>query len=252
MSFQERKKKIVSAVNAAGSLSVFELSEKLSMSPATIRRDLNDISEEGLLIRTHGGAMKMDNPVLTSFADKSGANENNKETIGKMAADFVQDGDIIFLDCGSTVFKMCRHIKNRNGLKVITNSLPVLAELFDAPGISINLIGGEIDKQRRAVHGERAVQHIDQYQANKAFIGVDGISAEKGLTAHSEVEAMITSAFVRNADEILLLCDSSKIGKDSYFRFGSLALIHKLITDKDLGNQTTAALKEKGLDIVKG
>lgn len=252
MSFQERKKKIVSAVNEAGSLSVFELSEKLSMSPATIRRDLNDISEEGLLIRTHGGAMKVDNPVLTSFSGKAGSNENNKEAIGKMAADFVQDGDIIFLDCGSTVFKMCRHLKNRNRLKVITNSLPVVAELFDAPGISINLIGGEIDKHRQAVHGERAVQHIDQYHAHKAFIGVDGISAEKGLSAHSELEATITSAFARNADEVFLLCDSSKIEKDSYIRFGSLSMISKLFTDKDLGMQILAKLKEKGLQVVKG
>ncbi|GGB77475.1 GntR family transcriptional regulator [Dyadobacter sediminis] len=222
------------------------------MSPATIRRDLGDISDEGLLIRTHGGAMKVDDPVLTSFTGKSGSNENNKEAIGKLAAAFVQDGDIIFLDCGSTVFKMCRHLKNRNRLKVITNSLPVLAELFDAPGISINLIGGEFDKQRQAVHGERAVQHIDQYHAQKAFIGVDGLSAEKGLTAHSELEATITSAFVRNANEIFLLCDSSKIGKDSYIRFGSLAMIHKLITDKDLDNQINAAFREKGLEVVKG
>jgi DeoR family fructose operon transcriptional repressor len=222
------------------------------MSPATIRRDLNDISEEGLLIRTHGGAMKVDNPVLTSFSGKAGLNENNKEAIGKMAADLVQDGDVIFLDCGSTVFKMCRHLKNKSRLKVITNSLPVLAELLDAPGISINLIGGEVDKPRRAVHGEKAVQHIDNYHAHKAFIGVDGISAEKGLTAHSELESSITSAFARNADKVFLLCDSSKIGKDSYIRFGSLSLIHTLLTDKDLDNEILLKLKAKGLSIVTG
>lgn len=250
MSFQERKKKIVSAVNEFGSLSVFELSEKLAMSPATIRRDLNDISEEGLLIRTHGGAMKMDNPALTSFSGKAGTNEHHKETIGRTAAEFVQDGDAIFLDCGSTVFKMCRYLKNKSRLKVITNSLPILAELIDVPGISINLIGGEIDKQRKAVHGEMAVRHVDQYHANKAFIGVDGISAEKGLTAHSELESTITAAFMRNTDEVFLLCDSSKIGKDSYIRFGSLSMIKTLITDKELDTENQNKLQTQGMELL--
>jgi DeoR family fructose operon transcriptional repressor len=250
MNFQERKKKILAAVVEAGSLSVFELSEKLSMSPATIRRDLHDISEEGLLLRTHGGAMKIENPVITGFSEKAGLNNQNKEKIAREAAGLVGDGDTIFLDCGSTVFQMCRYLKKKNNIRVITNSLPILAELIDVPSISINLIGGELNKSRKAVHGDKAVQHIDSYYAHKAFIGVDGISVENGLTAHSEHESTITAAFIRNAAQTFLLCDSSKVGKDSYIKFGNLSDINSLITDKELTGNIREQLIQKGLNVI--
>ncbi|SDD71105.1 transcriptional regulator, DeoR family [Dyadobacter soli] len=246
MNFQERKKKILAALDEAESLSVFELAEILEASPATIRRDLGDIAEEGLLMRTHGGAMKMENPVLTGFSEKSGVNNTVKEQIAEKAASYVQDGDIIFLDCGSTVFQMCRFLKKKS-IRVITNSLPILAELIDVPSIQINLIGGELNKARKAVHGDKAVQHINGYHAHKAFIGVDGLSAENGLTAHSEHESSITTAFIRNAGQVMLLCDASKIGKDSYVKFAELSAIHTLITDADAAK--TAALRQGGLNV---
>lgn len=250
MNFLERKKKIVSAVDEFGSLSVFQLAEKLEMSPATIRRDLHDIADEGLVLRTHGGAMKLENPVLTSFTAKSGAHEDVKEQIAALAADYVQDGDIIFLDCGSTVFKMCKFLKKKKNIKVITNSLPIMADLIDAPAITLNLIGGELDKQRKAVHGHKAIAHIDTYHAHKAFIGIDGISVENGLTAHSEHESSITSAFIRNASQVYLLCDSSKIGRDSHVKFGDLSMINSLFTDGNIDPAQKKGLISVGLDVV--
>ncbi|MCF2498107.1 DeoR/GlpR family DNA-binding transcription regulator [Dyadobacter chenhuakuii] len=250
MNFQERKKKIMAAVDEFGSLSVFELSEKLGMSPATIRRDLHDIAEEGLLLRTHGGAMKIEGLVLTSFAAKAGHNEDKKDKIAQLAAGYVADNDIIFMDCGSTVFKMCRFLKKRKGIKVITNSLPIMAELIDTPSISLNLIGGEIDKSRKAVHGHKAIAHIESYHAHKAFIGIDGISAQNGLTAHSEHESSITSAFIKNASQVFVLCDSSKIGKDSHIKVASLSQVNSLFTDPDLDAPRKKELMESGLDVV--
>lgn len=248
MNFQERKKKILAALDNAESLTVFELAEILEASPATIRRDLGDIAEEGLLIRTHGGAMKIENPVLTGFSEKSGVNNPAKEQIAEKAASYVQDGDIVFLDCGSTVFQMCRFLKKKS-IRVITNSLPVLAELFDVPSIQINLIGGELNKARKAIHGDKAVQHINGYHAHKAFIGVDGLSAENGLTAHSEHESTITTAFIRNAGQVMLLCDGTKIGRDSYVKFAELSAVHTLITDAGADAEKVAALQQSGLNV---
>ena len=250
MNFQERKKKILAALHDAESLSVFQLAGILSTSPATIRRDLHEIAQSGLLIRTHGGAIKPDHSTLTAFADKATSNNAIKQKIAERAASYVRDGETIFLDCGSTVFQMCRFLKTRNNLRIITNSLPVLAELVDSPGITINLIGGEVDKARKAVHGEMAIRHADTYHAHKSFIGVDGVSAENGLTAHSEVEAGITKAFIRNAAQTYLLCDASKIGKDSYIKFAPLTDIKCLITSEMDGEQKSR-FKESGLvDIV--
>jgi DeoR family fructose operon transcriptional repressor len=249
MSFPERKRSIIETVYQSGSLSVLELAKKLKISPATIRRDLHAIAEEGLLLRTHGGVMKPDDSVLTSFAGKQLANESFKEAIGRLAAGFVRNGDIIFMDCGSTVFTMCAHLKKINGLTVITNSLPIVAELMDSPAIRINLIGGELDKGRRAIHGQKALDHISGYRADKAFVGADGLSAENGLTASGEKEATITKAFAGNAGAVYLLCDSSKIGKDAYMKFGALSMIGHLVTDKGMNTGQGAALAKKGLKI---
>ena len=114
MTFQERKKKIIAAVFETGSLSVFQLADQLAASPATIRRDLHEITQEGLLIRTHGGAMRPESAVVTSFTGKKAAGSIQKEKIGEAAASYVQDGDTIFMDCGSTVFQMCPHLKKKN------------------------------------------------------------------------------------------------------------------------------------------
>ncbi|CAG5068808.1 HTH-type transcriptional repressor GlcR [Dyadobacter sp. CECT 9623] len=247
MTFQERKKKIIAAVFETGSLSVFQLADQLAASPATIRRDLHEITQEGLLIRTHGGAMRTESAVVTSFTGKKAADSIQKEKIGEAAASYVQDGDTIFMDCGSTVFQMCLYLKKKNNIRVITNSLPIVAELIDNPTVTINLIGGELDSSRKAVHGAKAVEHVNSYHAAKAFIGVDGISPENGLSAHSETESSITSAFIQNCENVYLLCDSSKIGRDSYIKFAALTDISFLITDNRLEESTAMSLKEKGI-----
>jgi DeoR family fructose operon transcriptional repressor len=251
MSFQERSKKILMILDEFESLSVLEISQKLAISPATVRRDLLDLSKEGFLLRTHGGAMKSDDLQITGFNKKQATNDLSKQAIGKTAAENVKNGDTIFMDCGSTVFTMCLHLKKFSKLKIITNSLPIVAELMNVPGISINLIGGELDAGRKAIHGEMAIQHIDNYHAFKAFIGIDGLSIEKGLTSHSEKEATITKALCRNADDVYLLCDSSKIGKDAYIKLGPLSIVKFLITDNQLSASLKNRISAKGITILQ-
>lgn len=253
MGYPERKKKILNALENAGNMDVLQLSDQLDISPVTMRRDLQRLAREGLLIRTHGGAMKAESgPRFPAFADKAAAARDQKQQIGKLAASFVQPGDTIFLDCGSTVFCMCPYLQNIPGIRVITNSLPVLSALMHVPGITLNLAGGELDPERKALHGLQVIRHIESYHATKAFIGVDGISAESGLTAFSEKEAGISTAMSRHADTVYLLCDASKIGKDSYFKFAPLSLVHYLLTDKGISRAQQKGLEGQGVKVVKG
>ena len=133
------------------------------------------------------------------------------------------------MDCGSTVFRLCQFIKQKK-IKVITNSLPVVYELLDTK-VSINLVGGEVDIKRRAIHGKTAEEHIKRYKADKAFIGIDGISAN-GIFANSENEASITLAITGQSNKVFLLCDASKIGQESYLRFAGLETINTVITEQ--------------------
>ncbi|AEI51304.1 DeoR/GlpR family DNA-binding transcription regulator [Runella slithyformis] len=231
MSYQSRKQIILKIVEEKGEAEVKELAQLIDTSEITIRRDLGQMAADGLIYRTHGGAMKLslvNQPV--SFAQKSGVNADKKEYICRLAAAEIHDGDVIFMDCGSTVFRLCPFLKNKR-IKVITNSLPVVYELMNTE-VAINLIGGELDSERQAVHGIIAAEHIQRYRATKAFLGTDGISPDTGLSAASEKEAEMTKAMASNARVTYLLCDSSKLGRNRYLTFAPLSLVDVLVTDE--------------------
>jgi DeoR family fructose operon transcriptional repressor len=237
MSYQNRKQKILKIVEEQGEADVKELAQIIETSEITIRRDLALMAADGLIFRTHGGAMKLSLVnIPVSFEQKTATNIKQKDYIARLAAQEIKDGDIVFMDCGSTVFRLCQFIKNKQ-IKVITNSLPVVYELSNTE-VSINLIGGELDCKRQAIHGQIATEHIKRYKADKAFLGVDGISVENGLSAASEKEAEVTIAMSGNAQMTYLLCDSSKLGKDKYLKFAPLSLFQVLIT-----NETSEQLK---------
>jgi DeoR family transcriptional regulator, fructose operon transcriptional repressor len=166
-----------------------------------------------------------------SFSDKASAHNEAKDYIGKLAAAQVQEGEVIFMDCGSTVFRMCTYLKEKR-ITVVTNSLPVVLKLINT-AVSINLVGGELDPARQAVHGRMAEEHISRYQADRAFVGAGGVSVARGLSAGSELEAGITLAMVTNARHAYLLCDESKLEQDRYLSFAPLGIINTLITNTE-------------------
>lgn len=247
MSARSRQKQIVEML-AAGELSVAQLADMLGISAITIRRDLSVLAGQGQVVRTHGGAML---PDATSFHSKGGKNQAAKAYIGKLAAAQVQEGEVIFMDCGSTVFQMCAHLRRLSRLTVVTNSLPVVNELVGHPGFTINLIGGELDTQRKAVHGSMALEHIQRYRAAKAFVGVDGFSLANGLSASGEKEASITLAMAGQSAVTFLLCDVSKLERDSYFRFADSTLFAHMITDQSLPEATARAYADAGISVMK-
>jgi DeoR family fructose operon transcriptional repressor len=187
---------------------------------------------------------------LFSYNEKVSQNQGRKEYICQLATQFIQDGDVIFIDSGSTLFYLCQHLKNFKNLIVITNSLPVVSELIQHDHIKINLIGGEIDNERKAVYGWLAENMLAQYHASKAFIGADGVSLQNGLTTYDEKEAGISRKLAFSADKVFLLCDSSKIEKNSYIKFAPLSVIDALITDADLVADVKADYEKQNVKII--
>lgn len=230
MAFQNRKQTILQVVTERGSVEVAELAELLQTSEITVRRDLALMAADGLIYRTHGGAMRVDlakNPV--GFTNKAARNAEQKDYICRLAAQEIAEGDTIFMDCGSTLFRLCPFIRNKS-IRVITNSLPVIYELTGS-AVTLNLVGGEVDADRQAIHGAMALEHIARYRADKAFVGVDGVSLATGLSANTEKEATMMVAMAQQAAHTYLLCDASKLERDAYFQFAPLTRIHTLITD---------------------
>lgn len=248
MNFQVRKQKIIEKLAQDGIIDVKEVAHFLEISEITIRRDLAILAEQGLLIRTHGGAITVSLAQMpVSFAQKSAFNAAQKDEICKKAVSLIQEGDVVFLDCGSTVFRICSLIRNLN-VKVVTNSLPIINELIGS-SVSLNFAGGEINFERQAAHGKIAVEHFQRYRADKAFVGIDGISLKNGLSASSEKEAEITMAIAQNARETFFLCDSSKLEKDRYFPFAPIDFVQNLITDSKASEHILEAYKTVGINI---
>lgn len=246
MNFQKRKQIILEKLSTEGEVDVKQIAVELGTSEITMRRDLNQLAADGLLYRTHGGAMKVD-PLLVphDFMNKAAKNIEAKDKICRAAASQINHGDIIFMDCGSTVFRLCQFIKSKK-IKVITNSLPVVYELQNSL-VSLNIIGGEFNTERQAVHGKIADEHIARYKATKAFLGVDGIS-RNGLFANTELEADITTAFAAHSAKTYLLCDDSKIGKESYLKFGELSMINSVITNSK--SEELIYFKKQGVEVI--
>lgn len=249
MNFQLRKQLILQTIDERGSIDVHELAGLLQTSEMTVRRDLVQLSAAGLLYRTHGGAMSL--RLATdkhTFTNKAAINAARKDYICQLAAQDIQDGDVIFMDCGSTVFRLCPLIRHKR-ITVITNSLPVVAELLQSE-VSINLVGGEVDKERQAVHGLLAEEHMARYHADRAFIGVDGISLAHGLSANSEKEASTATAMARQSKKVYLLCDSSKLETNKYLYFAPLSLFDVLVTDQEVAPETLDAYRQAGVTLI--
>ncbi|MFT7483178.1 MAG: DeoR family fructose operon transcriptional repressor, partial [Oceanospirillaceae bacterium] len=152
------------------------------------------------------------------------------------------------LDCGSTIFRICPFIRNKE-IHVITNSLPIINELIGST-VKLNLVGGEMDMERQAVHGKVAVEHINRYRADKAFVGVGGFSVKNGLSASSESEVETAIAFMQNAKESYILCDKTKLETDRYFPYLPIENVANLITNDSLDEDLKNQYKENRVNIL--
>ncbi|MBV6646945.1 MAG: DeoR/GlpR transcriptional regulator [Cyclobacteriaceae bacterium] len=245
MSEYERKRYILNELKDKGKIEVGSLSELLRVTPMTIRRDLDALALDEALIRIHGGALRKED--YQSFSKKSISSPVEKQQIGKLAATLVDDHDIIFLDCGSTALEMSRFLAKRKGIRVITNSLPVLKELQGKSDLQVVLIGGELDHKRHAIHGSVALDQIMMYHANKAFVGADAVSLDGGIMSHGEVEMSNSQAMIKSSDQAILLCDSSKFEKNTYIKMAEWSEIDQVVTDKRLSADLKSSYRANGI-----
>lgn len=247
----ERHKRILQEINEKGHVSVQSLAGAFAISHMTVRRDLDTLERKGYLFRTHGGAVKSEaTNNLFSFNSRLARKSREKEYICRLAADFIESGDSISVDCGTTPYRLGTYIRNKRNLRIVSNSLPLVSELVNYPNIRINLIGGELNRERKATYGQAAEQNFRAYRTDKAFIGADGVSLQSGLSSYDEAEARVTCLMAHNAATVFLLCDSSKLESDSYLRFADISLFHYLITDKECPDDILATYREAGIRVI--
>jgi len=229
------------------------LCDLLGASEATIRRDLEHLERDGLLERTHGGAVLTQRlPTEPAYAHSALAHPDEKRWIGRQAAALVEDGDTIFLNSGTTIAEVARHLAARSDLQritVITNSLTATLEMGGV-GFEVILLGGAFRPLANSTFGPFATGTLRGVSADKAFIGVDGITLKYGCTTPAAAEAEIAQVMIeRTRGPVLVVADHSKWGVVSNFEIARLDQIHGLVVDEGLTHEARDALEAHALRV---
>jgi DeoR family fructose operon transcriptional repressor len=208
---------------------VSTLSADLGVSEATVRRDLRNLADEGLLDLTHGGA-SVARGSDHSFLSRAVRNVEAKQIIGQLAADMLADADQVFLDSGTTCYEMTRYLRGKKGLSVIVNSIRTAQELFN-PGMNVVLLGGQYRPDRMDAVGPMAAASLERLRGYRAFFGSDGVGMDFGPTAIDIESASLFGQAVQNAREAVLLIDSSKLNSPALYRIVEWPAISTVITE---------------------
>jgi len=248
---EERKAKIVELINEKGKVLVPDLIDHFKMSPATIRNDLRDLETAGLIKRTHGGAMPNDFVKAGFELDnmrKTIKHLSAKEAIALKAAEMIDDGDIIILDTGTTTFELAKLLKDKNNLTVIVNDIKIAASLESFEGINVVLLGGSLRKNFHCTIGPFAVKMLSELNVDKVFLGTNGFSMQKGCTTPDINQAEIKKVMIDVAIQVIVLCDSSKVGKNSFVQFIRPEEVDVMITDEHIHPAILKEITDSGID----
>lgn len=250
---EERKTAIAEYIHKNKKSTVSELCKIFNVSPATIRNDLNELEQAGLLKRTHGGAIPniKANYELNS-SQKKVEHMKEKEAIAKKALAYVEDGDTIAIDTGTTTLCFARLLVSKKNLTIVTNDIEIAGFLEENTDFGIVLAGGRLRTGFHCCVGPIALKCLEGLRVDKAFVASNSVSVKNGLTTPSIELAQLKTIFTEFADEVILLSDSSKFGRASFVKFADISSIHTIITDSGLPEAQIEELEQidAALDIV--
>lgn len=228
---EERLVAILEFLKRNNRISVEQICSLFDVSRDTARRDLVRLEEEKSIVRTRGGAIlpSVHNEVK-NYSHRLKTVSEEKRIIGKKAASLIYPGDRVILDASTTVQSCAEQIENTD-CTVITNSINLAEVLSSKQDVNIQLLGGKLQKEHRFLYGSSVVEKLSEYHVDKAFIGVVGIS-ERGLTIAHEEDGTVKRKMIRQAKQVIVLADHTKLGITDFFRFADLKDIDLVITDK--------------------
>lgn len=228
-----RHDQLLAAVREHGTLSVEALAERLGVTLQTVRRDIKQLADAGLLLRFHGGvrpgASSTEN---IAYRQRQQLNEAAKRRIARTVARRLPDRSSLILNIGTTTEAVARELLHRQDLRVLTNNLNVAAILSDHPGCELIVAGGVVRSRDRAIVGEAAVDFIRQFRVDVAVIGISGIELDGTLRDYDYREVTVARAIIEHSREVWLAADHSKFGRTAMVEVARLSQVHRLFTDR--------------------
>jgi len=247
----QRREKILELLREDGSAKVINLAKIFKVSEVTIRQDLEKLEQDGFIKREHGGAfLKNVENSVKSFTILNQDNIEQKQIIGKKAAEFIESGETIILDSGSTTTEIAKNLIGRKGITIITNALNIALILGAEPGIELIVTGGEFKPPTLSLTGQKAATFFEDIHVDKLFLATAGISLKSGLTYPSISDIVVKKAMIDSADVTYLVADSTKIGKNAFASLGALSLIDYIITDASIDQKRVQILREHEIEII--
>jgi DeoR family transcriptional regulator, aga operon transcriptional repressor len=251
MMAEERRTQILQIVRSAGRVRVNGLARRFNTSAVTIRSDLNELHQRGLVLRSHGGAVLPDTILRESpVHERLNAHADEKRRIGAAAAALINNGETIILDSGTTTLEIARQIKKKQGLQIITNGVNIAAELLDAREAQVFIVGGTVRGESASISGHFTEEMFEQFSADKLFLSGAGCDLDFGVSGANLEETMVNRAMIRIAREIILVADASKFSKRSMSRIAPFSQIDTVISNTSLDEDIQAKLRAQGCNLI--
>lgn len=249
---RERQTKIVNMLKAKGSVSSTKISKDLGVSLETVRRDLLELERRGQLSRVHGGAVSTgDMFTFHTLKDRIEERKEAKICLCRVASNYVNDGDVILVDSGSTAIYFANFIKDKN-ITVVTYSLDVFDILKYSPNVKVILCGGHYLAEENCVHGAFTFDMLDKLHVAKAFVFVSAISLKYGVCDFEKDVFALQKKSIEIADEVYILADSEKFEKHGLLKLCDVNDEYVFITDTGLSDTYKNAYIERGLKLILG
>jgi DeoR family transcriptional regulator, aga operon transcriptional repressor len=242
---EERRRKILEILDSDGRVLVSDLAEKFHTSLITIRKDLESLHHQGLLERTHGGALPAQAGALQdpTLREKDRLHRQEKLRIATAALQMIQPGQVIILDSGTTTTAIARGCRQIPNLTVITNATNIAAELADS-AVEVILTGGSLRKNSYSLVGPLAEESLSKLSADMLFLAVDGFDVHSGLTTPNQLEARVNRAMSESARRTIVVCDSSKFGRKSQSLIVGVSSVQETITDRGIPKDDLKTLRD--------
>ncbi len=246
----QRKQHILDVLRRDGQVIAKQISQELGLSEDTIRRDLRELAQEGLLQRVHGGALPA-SPAVVDFAGREEIHVEAKAAIGRTAAGLIEPGQVVFVDGGTTAVQIARHLPPTLQATIVTHSARVAVELVNHGTVEVILIGGRLFKHSIVSVGASAIEAISRIRADVYFMGVTGIHPEAGLSTGDFEEANVKYALSQHAAETFVLASREKLGAASQFVVAGLNEVSGLIVDPTVTDEELVPYQAFDLSIIR-
>jgi DeoR/GlpR family transcriptional regulator of sugar metabolism len=249
---EERRFQIREMLSNRRTVDASELKDILGVTAATIRRDLAALEQEGVLIRSHGGAVSRTSSTnfQPSYEALGRSNREEKQAIAREASRLILDGDTVFLEGSTTVFELARCLQQHNRLTVVTNSPLIVCQLQRSPHVTVMSTGGDLQKDVFYLSGLWAQRAISEIRIDKAMLGVSAIDPAYGISTASQAEAQIKKMIMKAAKMRIALVDHSKFGNQGFAYVGLATDLNVLITDAGTDAAYVDRLREMGLEVI--